>query len=484
MGHAISPGVNRRQLLAAAGAAALGNLGPRLRAAETANVIVVGAGLAGLYSAMLLEELGCQVVLLEAAEGVGGRVQTRNIGGTLHELGASDIGVMYARVLDTMRRLGLEREPSSIRVRPFTYHVGGELVRAEDWPGASVNRTQGDEREIAPARLQSELLGRHNPLKELDDWLAPDFRDLDVPAAEFLRQQGVSEEAIRLMDHASNAVGLDRTSALALLRDHTRTQFGIRAFMSLQAAGQAVAPLSQVVGGNQRLPEAMAASLEREIHFGKAAATIWQDPSSVEVTCTDGTRFRGDFLVAAIPFTALRRIDFRPGLSALKAEAAENLSYYSATKFYLRPKTRFWERDGFEPSLWTDGALERVFALTDGNDEVNTLLVWINGQGSRRIDQYDRESATRLVLDLMAAARPASRGQLEVMDYHAWGRTPFVAGCGHSYTAGQVGRFAAGIARPEGRIHFAGEHTRRREFGMESAMASAERVVAEILAAA
>ena len=476
--------VNRRNLIRGVGATAVGMLAPRvLRAAESAEVIVLGAGLAGLYSAMLLEEFGFRVTLLEASDHVGGRVQTRDFGGTLHELGASDIGVMYARVLDMMRRLELERIPSSIRVRPFTYHVRGQLVRADDWAEAAANQTTGEERNIAPARMSSELLNRYNPLQELDDWLSPDFQNLDVPIADYLRQQGVSAEAIRLMGHTYNGIGMDRTSALSLFRDTTRTNFGIRAFRAMKEAGQTVAPLSEVAGGNQRLPDAMAASLKTEIRFGQAAAAIAQDASGIEVTSIDGTRYRGAFLVAAIPFPALRQIEITPTLSPLKAAATSQVPYYSATKFYLRPTSRFWEADGLEPSLWSDGQLERVFAMSDGSDDVHTLVVWINGQGSQRIDQYDHESATRLVLDLLAEVRPASRGQIEVMGHYSWGTTPFIGGCGLSYSAGQISRFAAELPRPEGRIHFAGEHTRRSEFGMESAMASAERVATEILEA-
>jgi len=361
--------------------------------------------------------------------------------------------------------------------------VRGQLVRADDWPEADANLLVGEERNIAPTRLQSELLNRYNPLTDLDDWLSPEFQEFDVPIAELLRRQNVSEEAIRLMGHTYNGVGMNRSSALSLFRDNTRSNFGIRAFMAMKEAGKQVAPLSQVAGGNQRLPEAMAASLQNEIRFGQAAAAIAQDARGVEVTCIDGTRYRGDFLVAAIPFPALRQVEFTPTLSPLKAAATDEVPYYAVTKFYLRPKTRFWEADGLEPSLWSDGQLERVFAMSDGDDEVHTLLVWMTGQGSQRIDQYDPESATRLVLDLLAEVRPASRGQLEVMGYHSWGNTPFIGGCGHGFSAGQVTRFAAELPRPEGRIHFAGEHTRRREFGMESAMASAERVVTEILAA-
>jgi monoamine oxidase len=195
----------------------------------------------------------------------------------------------------------------------------------------------------------------------------------------------------------------------------------------------------------------------------------------------DGSRHRGDLLVCTVPLPALRDVEFRPGLSAVKNAAAVEGEYYATTKFYLRPKTKFWENDGLAASMWTDGPVERVFAMTDANDEVHTLLVWINGAGGRRIDQLEPEAAKALVLEQMARMRPASKGQLEVVGYHAWGRTPFIGGCGLSFAAGQVSRLAADLPAAEGRIHFAGEHTRRSEFGMESAMESAERVAQEIL---
>ena len=473
---------SRRKLLAALGTLPLSFGAARcLRAAERQDVIILGAGLSGLYSAMLLEEQGFNVILLEASDHVGGRVQTRTFDGIRHELGASDIGVMYARVLDMMRRLKLERVPSAIGIKPYSYHVRGQLLNEDEWASSGVNRTVGDERAIAPAKLQSHLLARYNPLVNLDDWLQPRYYSLDIPIAQYLANEGVSDEAIRLFGHSYNGIGMNRTSALSLFRDTTRTRFGIKAFMEMQKAGQQVAPLSQVAGGNQRLPDAMAASLRTEIRFGKAAAAIYHDGKGVEVTCNDGSRYRGDFLISAIPLTALRRIEFTPTLSADKSAITHQMEYYAVTKFYLRPKTRFWEADGYAASMWTDGPVESVFAGTDSNGDVHSILVWITGQGSRRIDQMDRETATRFILDTLARIRPSTKGQLEIMGYHSWGNTPYINGCGHSYSAGQIERYAVNLPKPEGRIHFAGEHTRRHEFGMESAMASAERVLGEIL---
>ena len=64
---------------------------------------------------------------------------------------------------------------------------------------------------------------------------------------------------------------------------------------------------------------------------------------------------------------------------------------------------------------------------------------------------------------------------------HSWSEYPLVGGFRHSFYPGQVTRFAHHMIKPHHRIHFAGEHTRRLEIGMESAMESGERAAVEVL---
>jgi monoamine oxidase len=477
-------GLNRRHFLGGLGASGLFLSGHRrLEAADTRNVIVLGAGLAGLNAALNLQQQGCKVTVLEAADQVGGRVQTRNFAGNRHELGAGEIGVMYARVLDMARQLDLDLVPTPPSLRGYSYNIGGKMLDADDWETSELNKTVGDERAVLPSGLEGSIVRRLNPLKETDDWLQESNQSLDVPFDSYLRSQGVSEEAIRLIGQAYNGPGMNRTSALAMFRNATRFDFGMRAFLTMQEAGIQVAPLRRIKGGNQRLPEAMAAALDHEVNFKQQAALVDQDANGVQVTCMDGSRYRADFLVSAIPLPALKSVNFMPALSVDKAAAAAQISYYQTTKFYLRPTQPFWENDGYEPTMWTDSAIERVFAAQDSNDNVHTLLVWINGQGAQRIDRLGEAAGKQFVLDTLAKLRPASKGKLEVVGYHAWGRTPHIGGCGANYSAGQIRRFSQPLVAAEGRIHFAGEHTRRTEHGMESAMASGERAAIEILSA-
>lgn len=477
-------GLKRRSFLQA-GVAGVASLGvPLLRAAERSDVIIIGAGLAGLNCARQLESLGFSVTVLEANPTVGGRVQTREIDGVLHERGASDVGPLYARVISTVQELGLTLQPYAIGSRPFSYHIGGRMLRAEEWEDADVNRTVGDERKLAPGGMEYTLIGQLNPMDSPIDWLKPENLALDVPLSGFLRANGVSQAAIDLIAHTYNGMGIDRTSALTILRDAARQKVATDAWLKQRETNPDAQRTMEIKGGMQRLPEAMAATLSNPVRLNHPAALVEQSSTGVVVTCRDGTRFKADKLVCATSLPALRNISFEPGLSALKHQAIQEADYYCTTKFYLRPTAPFWDDDGYEPSLWSDGLIERIFARTNYDGDVHLLLVWINGVGARRLDKLEPAAAGRLVVDELARIRPASKGKVEVVAHQAWGSNPLFGGCGYKHTAGRAHAMALELPRPEGHIHFAGEYTREIEVGMESAMASGERVALELASAA
>lgn len=474
----------RRRTLLQAGVAGLLSAGtPILRAAERSDVIVLGAGLSGLNAARQLEALGFTVTVLEAGDKVGGRVKTNEIDGVLHEKGASDVGNLYARVISTVNELGLELQPYAIGSRPFSYHVGGQMLRAEEWEKSDLNQTVGAERAVAPGALEWDLVGKLNPLKTPADWLKPEYAALDVPFASYLRSQGVSQAAIDFVAHTYNGENIERTSALAIFRDSARQQVATNAWLKAKEANQDAQRVQEIRGGMGRLPHAMAASLNSEVRLGQPAALVEQDASGVTVTCRDGSRYRADKLVCAMSLPAMRNLDFRPGLSAAKRMAINSAEYYATTKFYLKPTAAFWEEDGYEPSLWSDGLIERIFARTDYSGEVHLLLVWINGAGARRMDKLSPEAGGQLVMDELARIRPASKGRVKVLHHDAWGADEFFGGCGFKYNAGTIPELSAALPMAEGRIHFAGEHTRQIEVGMEAAMASGERAAVEIATA-
>ena len=166
----------------------------------------------------------------------------------------------------------------------------------------------------------------------------------------------------------------------------------------------------------------------------------------------------------------------------LQAEAIADAAYGGTTHFILEAKSPFWEIDGFGINVYSDGPLERVFAVPSKDGTVRHLRVWVNGYAADRLDQIPAAELDAFVLRELARMRPASAGKVAVRAKFSWGAEPYTLGHKHVFLPGQVRRFAKVMGDPWQRLYFAGEHLRRAEFGLEAAAESADRAAVTILA--
>lgn len=455
---------------------------PATNAPFKTDVLVLGAGLSGMYAAMLLQEQGARVTVLEASDVVGGRMRTVELDGRHFELGASDVGGNYGRVIDMARRMNVALSPEPISIGEMSFSIGGQLVTPAQWAESPANPTVGDERKVLPHVLETAYTFRFNPFDEnVAAWLDPDSRSLDIAATAYLRQRGVSDAAIALMDIATDYTSLADTSMLSIFRDVARAKLGGMRDPSKALFGPGGFSRASVVGGAQRLPEAMAKTLHTPVRFGKVVRAIESRSRGVQVRCRDGSRFAADFAVCTIPFQTLRNVDIYPKLTGAQSEAVAQCVYGGTTHVILEATAPFWETDGFGPSMYMDGPLERVFALRAADRSIRHLRVWINGDGAGRLDRMAGADVGAWVIREIEKVRPAAVGKLRYRHHYSWGANPFINGHRHVFRPGQVTRFAREMGLASNRVHFAGEHLRRLEFGMEAAMETAERAVLEIL---
>jgi len=436
------------------------------------DVVVLGGGISGLYAALQLQERGYSVRVLEATNRVGGRMFTiDNLPGK-PEVGGVEVGDGYQSLIGLAKKVGVpivDHAPAPPQAREVSLYVRGKMVSMQDWSSSEQNLLADSEKKLLPSMIESHYVMKNIPFKNLDEWYSGKFQSLDIPYADFLRQKGASEEAIRLIDVNANIHDVNQTSALHVLRS-----------LSLRLIGGSTKTL-RVEGGSSRLPEAVAAQLKQPPETGKAVTRLVQKKKRVEIYCADGSRYVARAIICTIPFTALRKVRIEAPISDLQRDAIQNMPYIPISQVHMRPLVPFWEQDKMPAAMWTDSSLGRIFAIYNERGEIERLTAWMVGKEAVKFDKLPQEDAKKFILAEMEKIRPTSKNNLEIIYVNSWGNNPFQGGAYHQYAPGQISRWTPHFAKSIGNICFAGEHTCFTHTGMEGAAQSAERAVSDII---
>ena len=450
-----------------------------IKSKESTEILIIGAGLSGLYAANLLEEEGYKVRILEADKRVGGRVLTQKGIPGYPESGGTAFGSGYARVIDTANRFGInliDLKPVIPYFRERMLSLGGEIISKEEWPNHPSNVFPNDYRNLPPNAFFHTFLGGNNPLKAPQEWMNEDQFIHDISVHEWFIKKGFSDELVDLAYNLNITHGYSAKDVSVLML------MFVNAFAASQSRlGFQTSLVAE--GGNIRIAEEMAKNLKHEILLNKEVTSIDLSNDSAKVSCSDGTSYSANRIICSLPFSVLKGISIYPKINGPQSEAIKSLKSQKINMLHLIPKTPFWEKDEMSPNMYTDELAGMIISQRQASspEKVDSLTAWLRGPIAERLDLMDQKEAIESVIKSIERLRPSAKDQLEVAAYHSWSLNPYSKGDWAYWGPGQIKEFGQEISKPHFKLHFCGEHTAIANRGMEGALESGERAFFEIL---
>jgi monoamine oxidase len=440
----------------------------RTRDLKGVSVIIAGAGLAGLAAARELEARGAAVTIVEARGRVGGRVWTLRdqFAARQHaEAGADLIEGEQRHVLDLAKALGLET--SRILRDGFGFYGPDRHGRRRIHQGLS-------------------------RIAQVGAYLAPLVKDFK------LAEERWDSAVAAALGRRSVMSWLDEVRAPEPLKAGMR---GFRGFFLADPEDLSLLPLVEqfaesgppgrteffrVKGGNDRLATALVRRLRGALLLSTVVRRVVRHDDRVTVTIEalgkPHTEITAEYLVCALPASTARGVLFEPALPEAQQDAIAHLRYGCATRLLLQFDRRFWRRRGRPLAFGSDA---ETGAVWDGNEQQKgprgILSFLAGGHASRALQDIVRAQGERGVIDRLGWLGTPARllaSQMVVWDHDPWARG------GYAYfDPGFDPLWRAWLARPAGRVVFAGEHTSIKYQGyMNGAIETGLRAAAEISA--
>lgn len=439
------------------------------------DVVVVGAGLAGLTAAREVAAAGCAVAVLEARGRVAGRTHGgRLANGVPVELGGQWIGATQAEMLGLVDELGLETFATYDDGAAVTVRHGARTEYSDESLGLDAEAVEDF------GRMQGELEALAATVSLASPWATDDAARLDGQTlAEWLRRRSARADTLELWRTIVAALFSAEPAELSLLH----FLFYVRSAGSLDVLTGTTAGAQErrVVGGTHLVSERLAADLD--VRLDSPVRAITQGPAGVRVLF-DGGSLAAERVIVAVPPALAGRIAYSPPLPAARDGLTQQMPMGSVIKLQAAYPTPFWRDAGLSGSaLDLDHLLSVTLDNSPPDASCGVIVGFFEGASARIAAMMSPEERRRAAIDaLVAMFGPPAADPIEVVELN-WMDEEYTRGCyGGRLGAGVWTQVGHALAEPVGRIHWAGAETADIWNGyMDGAVRSGRRAAAEVL---
>jgi monoamine oxidase len=438
------------------------------------DVVVIGAGLAGLTAARELTRRGLDVVVLEGRDRVGGRTFSDTLAGVPVDRGASFVGPTQDAVLALAAELGCATTP--------TYHDGANLIR---WRG-KVRPYQGTIPtlgllgllDIGRIQWQFERIAKGVSITE--PWTSTGAAKLDgISLGDWLRSiraSATSRDLMAIMSRVTWGAEPDEVSMLHAVR-YVKTSGGLNRMLDVVGGAQQ----DHFPGGSHQIAARMAAELGERVRLGAVVSRIEWSDDAVAVMSSAGVVEARRAVTAIAPIQRLD-IDIAPAPPIEYQQLAQRWPLGALTKAYAAYPTPFWRADGRSGQSLSDrGPVFITFDVSPAEGP-GILLGFTDARGFDALPPEQRREQVLGCFTALFGEQAAS--PIDYLDQR-WGAETFApGGPTAAVPPGSWTEFGPLLRRPVGPLHWAGTETADEWTGfMDGAVRSGQRAAAEVAAA-
>lgn len=439
------------------------------------DVVVIGAGFAGLTAARELVRQGLDVVVLEGRDRVGGRSSTTTLAGVPVDLGGTFVGPTQDAVLKLAAELGCPTTP--------TYNAGTNLIR---WRGR-VRSYRGTIPRLSIlslldiGRIQWQVQRLSRGIDISSPWTAPKAQRLDrMSMGDWLRSVGASSSSrdlMAIMARVTWGAEPDDVSMLHAAR-YIKAAGGIDRMLDVVGGAQQ----DHFHDGTQQIARKMAAELGDRVRVNAAASRIEWSADAVAVTSSAGVVEARRAILAIAPAHRLG-IDIAPALPIEYQQLSQSWPQGALSKAYAVYSRPFWRAAGHSGQALSDeGPVFITFDVSPSDDGPGVLLGFVDSRGFDALPPEQRRD--KAVQGFAGLFGVDAENPIDYLD-HCWGAETFApGGPTAAVPPGAWTQFGPLLRTPVGPLHWAGTETADEWTGfLDGAVRSGQRAAAEVSAA-